>query len=381
MITPGVGYMIDPNNPNGVIPISQGTRNLQFQSGNTGAVMQQGQTSSQQTGASVPPPDFNTKLIELLKQYQQLGTKGFATQGLDASDAQAKRISAQTPQDLIGANPGLQDSVRSSYANALQPTIQGARSAQQTFGEQINSFGNQIQNVQQLMRDYQTEQSRVAGRMQDNVNSLITSRNIEGLKALPPEALKLAGYDQKTIQGIIKGIEGALAEERRQFEIKNTPTSPGETPLTATQKTAKDTLESVLTSLDSYRTLYNSLVNRTGVNLTGPDAGSLSGAYNALLFQIAQAAGTGALQAADREVVEAMIPNPTTVTGGFSSFVKGGRSGGLNAIDQARQIFVNKLNTLGPLTLSTTPPPTTPNSFGGGTSGTTSSGIKWTVTP
>jgi hypothetical protein len=91
--------------------------------------------------------------------------------------------------------------------------------------------------------------------------------------------------------------------------------------LTASQKSRVDQLNAVTGSLKYYRNLYNQLVGDSGINLTGADAGRIAGAYNTLLFQVAQAAGTGALQAADREVVENMIPNPTTVggaTGGTS---------------------------------------------------------------
>jgi hypothetical protein len=116
--------------------------------------------------------------------------------------------------------------------------------------------------------------------------------------------------------------------------------------LTSSQKTAVDNLDAVATSLSSYKQLYNNLVSASGVNLTGSDAGQLAGSYNALIFQIAQAAGTGALQAADREVVEAMIPNPTTLSGGLGSAVKGGKEGGKKAIDEAALIFANKRNAI-----------------------------------
>jgi hypothetical protein len=133
----------------------------------------------------------------------------------------------------------------------------------------------------------------------------------------------------------------------------------GQSALSSPQQTAVDNLNSVLTSLDDYKRLYESKVGRTGANLFGKDSGELSGAYNALIFQIAQAAGTGALQAADREVVEAMIPNPTTLSGALGGFRKGGKSGGLGSITEARKIFVNKKNAIEG-TSSTTPQTTTP---------------------
>lgn len=120
----------------------------------------------------------------------------------------------------------------------------------------------------------------------------------------------------------------------------------GNVVLTSPQKTKVNAVDAVLTSLDAYKTLYDSLANEQGGNIFGKDAGTLSGAYNALIFQIAQAAGTGALQAADREIVERMIPNPTSLSGAWGGLVKGGKAGGKNSIDQAAQVLNNTKATI-----------------------------------
>lgn len=121
------------------------------------------------------------------------------------------------------------------------------------------------------------------------------------------------------------------------------------TPLTAAQKTARDQVVTVLSSLDTYRNLYEAKTSGLfrGINLTGADAAELRAAYNSLMFQIAQAAGTGALQAADREIVEGMLPNPTSISGALGGAVRGGKAGGLAGIDQVKTIMQNKLNTIG----------------------------------
>lgn len=120
----------------------------------------------------------------------------------------------------------------------------------------------------------------------------------------------------------------------------------GNVVLTSPQKTKVNAVDAVLTSLDAYKTLYDSLANEQGGKIFGKDAGTLSGAYNALIFQIAQAAGTGALQAADREIVERMIPNPTSLSGAWGGLVKGGKAGGKNSIDQAAQVLNNTKATI-----------------------------------
>jgi hypothetical protein len=53
-------------------------------------------------------------------------------------------------------------------------------------------------------------------------------------------------------------------------------------------------------------------IGSSGVELYGTNAGLIESQLNALLFAAAQAEGTGALQAADRAVLEKVIPNPTT---------------------------------------------------------------------
>lgn len=122
-----------------------------------------------------------------------------------------------------------------------------------------------------------------------------------------------------------------------------------EAPLTASQKTAQDQVNTVLKSLESYKQLYSAKTSSLfrGINLTGTDAAELRAAYNALMFQIAQAAGTGALQAADREIVEGMLPNPTSIGGALGGAFRGGKEGGLAGIEQVRVLMTNKLNTIG----------------------------------
>jgi hypothetical protein len=120
----------------------------------------------------------------------------------------------------------------------------------------------------------------------------------------------------------------------------------GDMELTTAQTTAINQVDTVLSSLDSYKTLYETLANKKGGKLFGEDASRLAAAYNTLMFQIAQAAGTGALQAADREIVEAMIPNPTRISSSVRQSFRGGREGGVKAIDEARSLFENKKTSI-----------------------------------
>lgn len=347
-ITPQAGWIVDPNNPNAVIQAPTGsnaTRNLQLQSGDSAAILRAGNTQSQQVSSSVPNPSakFGELLTGLLSKYQQLGTKGFAEQGFAAKQSQYNRIAQEAPAALQGAAPNVQNSVRAASAGALDPTIQGAADSQQTFGEQIRGFGDLINNARQFAKDYESSQNALKAEARDNLLLAVQLGGAEGLDAIKkenPNIFKIAGLDEETL---VSAARSKQAYERSLERAKLDKDKADTLALGTAQKTAVNNLDAVLTSLTSYRNLYDSLVGESGANLFGSDAGSLSGAYNALLFQIAQAAGTGALQAADREVVEAMIPNPTSIRGGVGGAVRGGKQGGLNAIDEAAKIFQNKL--------------------------------------
>lgn len=144
----------------------------------------------------------------------------------------------------------------------------------------------------------------------------------------------------------LSALERSYEEEsrinREALDRASKGSGSGGVNLSSPQKTAINQVDTVLTSMDDYSKLYSTLVNKGGGKIFGEDASRLNGAYNALIFQIAQAAGTGALQAADREIVEKMIPLPTNVFSSFGQQFKGGRTGGLSAISEARNLMVNK---------------------------------------
>lgn len=120
--------------------------------------------------------------------------------------------------------------------------------------------------------------------------------------------------------------------------------------LTSAQKTQADATNNILNSLQSYRDLYDRLVKWSGSNIAGTDSAELASAYNSLIFQVAQAVGTGALQQADREVIQKMIPNPTTGVGGIDSIsrlVSGGKEGGLKQIDSQIAEYKRRLSNYG----------------------------------
>lgn len=167
---------------------------------------------------------FGLALQNLLKQSQQLGTKSFVNQGLNASDAQQGAISASTPQSLIGASPGQQDSVRSNQASIFSPLIQGANSAAQTFGEQLGGFKDAVSSAQNFMQSYQQQQQQSKTNAQNIIHDAVAGGS-EALTALiktQPDIIKLAGYTPDTLQGVVSGLQ--KNEQQKADSLKTTST-------------------------------------------------------------------------------------------------------------------------------------------------------------
>ena len=118
---------------------------------------------------------------------------------------------------------------------------------------------------------------------------------------------------------------------------------PGYSKLNAKQKNQADSLNNLVRSLNEYKNTIRDTVAPSGVNLTGADAGLLETKLNSIIFAAAQAEGTGALQAADRAVIEKIIPNPTSISGAFNALTKGGKEGQINRIQDQINKYTNNL--------------------------------------
>ena len=206
-----------------VPPPTTSIRDVQLQGGSPGAFLDLGNRQAQGVAQSVPSggyQNFNQAILGLLQRYQQLGTKPFVEQGLNAQREQTNRISAQTPSNLIGASPALQESVRSGQAGALQPTIQGAQQGAQTFKEQLSAFGNAIDAAKSFVATQEASQNK----SRDDARSLIKdSFSMFGGSAFdkisPEEATALeksAGLPKGYILGVGDTIKERELEQKRQ---------------------------------------------------------------------------------------------------------------------------------------------------------------------
>jgi len=161
---------------------------------------------------------FNVAIQGLLKQYQGLGTKPFVQQSLNAQQAQNQRVQ-QTDPGLIGAAPGLQNSVRSAAAGAVEPTIQAADSSAQTFREQLNSFGDVIQQARQFSQDYEAKQAASKQEARQTLLLAVQLGGADGLDSIKkenPNIFKIAGLDEETL------IMSAKAQQKKEEESKKT---------------------------------------------------------------------------------------------------------------------------------------------------------------
>ena len=168
-------------------------RNLEVQGGNQGAIVQQDTSQSADVGNSI---------LNLLRQYQQFGRQT----ELQGQQEQISRV-FQTPQELIGATPGIQAGVRQAAVGAVQPTIGGARSL--------------VQEATQLIQDFQQQQQQQQSQSQNIIDTAIStgSAGLEELMRVQPDIFKQAGTNVKAYEGVLKGLKTKEIEEKRRFGV------------------------------------------------------------------------------------------------------------------------------------------------------------------
>lgn len=198
-------------------------RELQVGEGNQEALSLQG--SSMANSAS---QKFGLALMQMLKQYQNpnlLGTRAIQQQQLDLSTQQAGRISAQTPEALIGASPSQQSRARSAEASALSPSIEGAGDRAKTFSEQLAGFGDALTRAQAIGEWMASQEENTRKEKQNIVLSYP-----ESIKAMPEKErtqyLKEAGISESFLDSLIKGAGKEWVDETVNgiFGQRNTKT-------------------------------------------------------------------------------------------------------------------------------------------------------------
>lgn len=166
---------------------------------------------------------FNSGLIDMLKQSQSLGTAGFANQGFNAQSEQASRISAPTQQNLIGAAPSLQNSVRQASASAVNPTIQGAQQSGQTFGEQLGSFGNLLQYARQINSDYESQLQQAKDSAFNKIMSTVQTYGASAFKGLNEDEINNLEKTAGLPSGFLSRMQSTLAEQNQNKPVEVNP--------------------------------------------------------------------------------------------------------------------------------------------------------------
>ena len=163
------------------------------------AVQRVGQEQSQSVAQSTPPSQFGQALMAMLQQSQDLGQ-----QTLNVSQReQAKSVLGGVPSNLIGASPEQQTRVLGARSETFEPSIGGARSLIQESEKAIGRF-------QQLQKDKELQENRIRDDARQNINLMIASKNTAGLRALiatQPDMVKFAGFDPKTLEAALPGLE------------------------------------------------------------------------------------------------------------------------------------------------------------------------------
>lgn len=185
-----------------------GTRNLTLapSNQNAGAMINRDIASEvgSTIGSSGGSSQFGLALMDLLRQYQGLGTKPLAQQGFNAQEEQARRLGAPVSSDLVGASPQLQNQVRGAQVGALDPTVQGAERDQRTLSEQIRGLGDSLQQAQAIGKFMQDAELQQQEKARDLIFKLPTA-----VKSLPDDqkrALEKQAGLQKGLIDLIPNV-------------------------------------------------------------------------------------------------------------------------------------------------------------------------------
>ena len=128
-----------------------------LQGQNPGAYLQQSGQQAQSIASETPSQRFGLKLMELLKQYQR---PDLMTPEIEAREQQAARV-FQTPQELYGAAPAIQERVRKARTQAVEPTITGIRETRQMFDQRLQDLKDVIGVARQIGADIETSQAKI----------------------------------------------------------------------------------------------------------------------------------------------------------------------------------------------------------------------------
>ncbi len=328
-------------------PDTSATRSLAFGSNpppaSTSITAPQPQTQGVQEGAVDIKYEIQKKLAASLTKYAGVS---------NVSELEARRQSLLR-QQLLSA----------PYSEQGESTLTGTqklsllRSKGEQYEPEIRSLEEQIAKARQGDED-----------SIQRLSQLSTIANQMGLFDDPSAAKRDTSFQEVNGRRLL--VDSQTGETIKDLGVANQKTEEviplnGESPftgqpnygnLTANQKKMADSLNNLVRTLSEYKTSLNDTTNWTGSNMLGADAGVLQTKLNSIIFAAAQAEGTGALQQADREVIERIVPNPTTFSGSLNAMTKGGKEGQLLKLQDQIQKYTQNLQGYGLQPVSAGPP-------------------------
>lgn len=163
-------------------------------------------------------------------------------------------------------------------------------------------------------------------------------------RTLMEEQIKTERAQRRQIEAKTSELGVSLPSGLKATAVVNQPVFQK---LRAKEQTQAVALDNLIREINYYKAEVNAGGTSGGVNLFGADSARLSSRLNSLLFAAAQAEGTGALQAADKAVLEQSLPNPTTLGGAFTNLKQGGLDGMNEKLDVQIQKYTDNMGTLG----------------------------------
>ena len=207
---------------------SRNLNNLLMGAQDPGTLLGAGRTQAANIAEAVPSSayeKFGLALMQMLKQYQGLGTGKFVEAGLTGKEEAARRTMIEAEP---GMPPSLQEQVRSADVAAMQPTITGAEEMRKTFLEQIQGLGSVLEQSQAIGK-WMQESARQ--KQQDALNLVLkipsavkalddkTKRDIEKSAGLQSGLIDLIPEEEKWVQTTLS--DGSLAQKNTKTgEIK-----------------------------------------------------------------------------------------------------------------------------------------------------------------
>lgn len=273
-------------------------------------------------------------------QNQNVEAQNLAAQNT-VQDEKAQRISnilgrgrEEAATEIANKRKAIQEGIDSyvKYLDAAQERKQSklAGLAQSLIDQGVRPDEISPEQIQEIAKAYGVNEQDIASAYASKERELATAS---------PEDVTLSEGEYRFAYDPTTGTYQQVAGVPKSDSASST--------LTAAQQTKADSIRNVRQQLANYKQLIQQDVGFTGGNQFGSDSARIRTAKAALEFAIANAVGTGALQAADRAVVEEIIPDPTTFFGAPDRWAKGGKQGVLDSIDEAEKIFTGAESSIG----------------------------------